>query len=118
MKKGIRPFFLLVLFFALISCRESCKNLPDSFKNYEEAKTMVLSANFEFTDGCDVSESSFITSADYYSCDGSLGYFVVGMNGNKYIHKNMPYEVWKGFKNAESKGKFYNMEIRGRYLLK
>jgi hypothetical protein len=110
--------YLLILFFALSSCGQNCKDLPSSYKNYEEAKTVVLRTNFKFTDDCDVSESSFITSADYYSCDGSTGYFVIGMNDKNYIFQNMPYEVWEGFKNAESKGIFYNREIRGRYQLR
>lgn len=110
--------YIVLLLFTLVSCGQNCKDLPNSYKSYEEAKTIVLGTNFKFTDNCDVSESSFITSADYYSCDGLAGYFIVGMNGKKYIFQNMPYEVWDGFKNAESKGKFYNREIRGRYLLK
>ena len=113
----MKTYFLLLVF-ALSSCGQNCKDISGSYNNYEEAKTIVLGASFKFTDDCNVSESSFITSADYYSCDGLVGYFIIGMNGKKYIFQNMPYEVWDGFKNAESKGKFYNREIRGRYLLK
>lgn len=109
--------YILFLLFVLSSCGQNCKELPSSYKNYEEAKTIVLSTDFKFTDDCDVSESSFITSADYYSCDRLTGYFIVGMNNKKYIFQNMPYEIWEDFKNAESKGKFYNREIRGRYQL-
>lgn len=110
--------YLLLLLFSLVSCGQNCKDLPAYYKNYEEAKTIVLGTNFKFADNCDVSDSSFITSADYYSCDGLAGFFIVGMNGKKYIFQNMPYKIWEGFKNSESKGKFYNREIRGRYLLK
>ena len=72
--------YILFLLFVLSSCGQSCKELPSSYKNYEEAKTIVLSTDFKFTDDCDTSESSFITSADYYSCDRLTGYFIVGMN--------------------------------------
>lgn len=110
--------YLLFLLFALVSCGQNCKELPSSYKNYEEAKTIVLNANFKITDNCDVSESSFITSADYYSCDGLVGYFIVGISGKKYIFQNLPYEIWVGFKYAESKGRYFNKEIKGRFLLK
>jgi KTSC domain len=109
--------YLLLLLFVLSSCGHNCNELPSSYKSYEEAKTIVSSISFKFTDDCDVSESSFITSANYYSCDRLTGYFIVEMNDKKYIFQNMPYEIWEGFKKAESKGKFYNREIRGRYQL-
>ena len=109
--------YLLLLLFVLTSCGQNCKDLPSSNKNYEEAKTIILDTNFKFADNCDVSESSFITTADYYSCDGLTGFFIVGMNGKKYVFENMPFEIWEDFKNAESKGKFYNLKIKGRYKL-
>ena len=37
-----------------------------------------------------------------YSGKGFVGYFIVKMNGKKFISQNMPYEIWEGFKNAES----------------
>ncbi|MDI5886536.1 KTSC domain-containing protein [Flavobacterium yafengii] len=109
--------YILFLLFVLSSCSQNCKELPGSYKNHEEAITIVLSTNFKYTNNCDVSESSFITSADYYSCDNKEGYLIAGINNKKYIYQNMPYEVWEGFKNAESKGKFYNHKIRGSYRL-
>lgn len=109
--------YILFLLFILSSCGQNCKELPSTYKSYEEAKMIVSSVHFKFTDDCNVSESSFITSANYYSCDKLTGYFIVGMNDKKYIFQNMPYEVWESFKKAESKGKFYNREIRGRYHL-
>lgn len=110
--------YLLFLLIIFTSCGQNCKDLPNSYKNYKEAKTIVLSTNFKYTDNYNVSDSSFITSADYYSCDKLTGYLITGMNNKKYIFQNVPYNIWKGFKNAESKGKFYNREIRGRYKLK
>ncbi len=113
----MKPYLLLLLF-SLISCGQDCKNLPGVYKSYEEAKQLVLAAHFKFTDNCDVSESSFITSADYYSCDGLVGYFVVGMNDKKYIFQDMPVGIWRDFKKAESKGRYFNGNIKGRFSLK
>lgn len=110
--------FLLILFLVLNSCGQNCNDLPNSYKNPEEAKTIVLSANFKYTDDCDVSSSSFITSANYYSCNESTGFLIVAMNNKKYIFQNVPFKIWVNFKKADSKSKYYNDEIRGRYKLK
>jgi len=110
--------YLLFLLFSLASCKQDCKDLPTSFKNYEDAKNIVLGSSFKYTDNCDVSESSFITSADYYSCDGLRGYFILGMDGKKYIFQNLPIKKWQNFKDSESKGRYFNCSIKGRYSLK
>jgi len=32
-----------------------------------------------------------------------------------YIFGNVPEEIWEGLKQAPSKGKYYNLYIRGKY---
>lgn len=110
--------YILFLLFILCSCSQNCKELPSSYKNHEEAITIVLTTNFKYTDNCDVSDSSFIRSADYYSCNGLTGYLIMGINNTDYIFQDIPYPVWTQFKNANSKGRFFNMKIKGRYKLK
>lgn len=111
--------YLLLFLLILSSCGQNCNNLPNSYKNYEEAKTIVLNTSFKFTDDCYVYDSSLIESANYYSCDGVTGYLILGIiNDKKYIFQNIPFDVWNDFKNAESKGKFYNAKIKGRFKLR
>lgn len=110
--------YLLLLFFSLISCGQDCKDLHDAYKNPEEAKSIVSSTDFKYTDNCDVSRSSFIASANYYSCDGLIGYLILGIDGRKYIFQNLPIEKWQNFKDSESKGRYFNRVIKGRFLLK
>ena len=38
--------------------------------------------------------------------------------GKDYLFKDMPLDIWKGFKIAESKGEYYNEYIKGNYQLK
>lgn len=114
-----RYFFLVFLVcIILTSCEKNCKELPNSFSNYNQAKTVVLSANFKYTDEADVSDSSWISSAKYFSCDRLMGFFIIKTDNKTYIHKDMPYKVWKNFKKADSKGSFYSKFIRGNYQLK
>ena len=117
--KKIICLFAIVIFISINSCDgNNCKELPKSFNNYDHAKEIVLSSNFKLTDEADVSNSSWITSAKYYSCDGLLGFFIINTGNRTYIHQDMPYEVWEKFKNSSSKGSFYSRNIRGNFRLK
>lgn len=108
----------LIVFVLLISCSENCKELPNSFSSYEQASEMVLTSNYKIEESADVSDSAWITSVLYLSCDGVNGFFVIKTNRKTYIHQNMPYQVWQNFRKAESKGSFYSTKIRGYYQLK
>jgi hypothetical protein len=47
-----------------------------------------------------------------------VGYFTYETkNGKNYIYRNVPMEVWQSFKNADSPGRFYNENIKGRFIL-
>lgn len=117
MKKII--FLVTLLFITITSCNgKKCKELPNSFSNYDQAKESVLSSNFKLTDEADVSGSSWISSAKYYSCDGLLGFLVIKTGNRTYIHQDIPFEVWESFKKADSKGSFYSRNIIGNYRLK
>lgn len=37
-------------------------------------------------------------------------------NGRIYVHHGVPKEVYEQFVNAPSKGQYYNLYIRGKYL--
>jgi hypothetical protein len=114
----MKKIISLLAFFTIISCGQKCDEIPNSFSNYDQATEVVLSSNFKLTDKADVSGSSWITSAKYFSCDGLSGFFIIETSNRTYIHQDMPYEVWENFKNADSKGSFYSRNIRGNYQLK
>jgi KTSC domain len=110
-------FFILIA--GSISCHsQDCNKLPDSFPSYSNAIQRIKSSTFQIKETANTSESSWITSAKYYSCDGQTGYFIYTTNrGYEYIHKGLPLYVWGGFKNASSKGSYYDVNIKGRYRL-
>lgn len=59
-------------------------------------------------------ESSFLRKLVYNEETQEL---IIHFTGNKeYIHENVPVDVWLGFKEAESKGKYYTANIKGRYI--
>ena len=104
---------LILAFLLLFSCKQY-KELPDHFKNYDEAVELVKDKNFEVEETTDTSESNWIYSAIYRGNEDK-GYLILEMKRKEYIFENVPYSVWQDFKDAESKGKFYNRNIKGKY---
>ena len=115
MKKIVLILFILA---SIASEAQDCSKLPESFTSYSQAIQLVKNCTFQLKDVANTSNSSWITSARYYSCDGRSGYFIYTTNrGYEYIHKGVPTYVWEGFKNAPSKGSYYDHNIKGRYRL-
>jgi hypothetical protein len=83
----------------IASCSgDNCKELPISFTNYNQAKEIVLNSTFKVADDADVSNSSWINSAKYFSCDGVSGFFIIATGNRFYIHKDLLQEIWERFK--------------------
>jgi len=106
--------YLFFLLFLLGSCsNNSCKDLPETFLDYETAITQIRNTSFTTSD--EFTNDSWISKAEYYSCDGNSGFCIIEMNSREYIYDNMPIEVWENFKAADSKGRFFNRQIKHRY---
>ena len=117
MKQVILFFFLCLLISNAVKS-QSCKNLPDQFYSYGEAIRSIQGSTFETTDELPHGKSSWIKSANYYSCNGNFGYLVYTADkGKKYVHEKVPIKVWSEFKNAKSSGSYYVNNIKGRYRL-
>lgn len=115
----MKKFILLTcLFGCFISAyAQTCSN-NQSFSSYSEAFDYLNSTRFDCTDTYDATgESSWIGRIEWYSCGCTEGYLVVELQGRSYIHRNVPKRVFIAFTQAESKGRFYDSYIRGRYQL-
>ena len=111
---------ILILFFIslFISCNsQNCNDFQDNFTSHEQALNLIKKTNFTFTDKCNTQKSSWISGAEYYSCDIKKGYILITIKNKTYTHKDLPIDLWEDFKNAESFGKFYNNKIKGKYQL-
>ena len=61
-------------------------------------------------------ESSNINAVGY---DTSFGGLVVEYkNGNKYMYEKVPMEVYENLLKAESKGRFINESVKGKFEYK
>jgi hypothetical protein len=94
-----------------------CEELPSSFYSYEEALERIFKANFRYSDKISITSSSWIRSAAFYSCDGYLGFFIIKTDKQYYIHKDLPIEIWRSFKNSNSYGSYYSHYIKSNYQM-
>jgi hypothetical protein len=115
LKKTLLLYFLVIPLLGY--SQNNCKDLPKTFYSYNEAINKVKTSKFSFVDNVNTSNSSFINSAYYYSCDGMTGYLIISLNNKEYIHSGLPIKIWLSFKNSESLGSFYSKNIRYRYRL-
>lgn len=111
-------YFYLLFFIFLICCTNSeCETLPKTFSSFSIAQEKIESSDFEIKDVADTSSSSWIRNAKFFSCDGNTGYMIYSTDSKDYIHAGLPIEIWQGFKDAPSKGSYYNHNIKGNYRL-
>jgi len=117
MYKAIIFLFCLLSSTFISFAQTNCYKLPSTFKSYNQAITLVKAAKFKIIETANTSKSTWVKSANYYSCDGKTGYLIIMLKSKEYIHSNMPYSIWKGFKNANSIGSYYDKKIRYKYRL-
>lgn len=118
--KSVKKAIVSILFIAIFGiCNgQDCNDLPNSFKSYKSAITQIEGTDFLFTDKLFPTGSTWILSADYYSCDNRIGFFIYSTaKGEEFIHKGVPINIWKEFKSAKSKGLYYDYNIKGKYKL-
>jgi hypothetical protein len=95
----------------------NCADLPRTFSSYEEAMDQVRTRTFVIAEEQNTDESSWVRGAEFYSCDGATGYFILRTDDQDYIHTDVPVAVWQGFKEASSFGSYYTGNIKRRYRL-
>jgi hypothetical protein len=94
--------------------RQQLYKKKKEFNNYWRK---IEKINWSYRDSFSSPYSSFLKGGLYrYHNDGS-NFLLLQMNENLYLFKNVPSRLWKGLKNAASKGQYYNYYIRGRYLI-
>ena len=118
MTRFFKLLFIFLILTITISCGgKDCNSIDGSFDNYKNAIQVIKSSDFKFSDNCNTSKSSWIYDAEYYSCDGNIGYLIIETKSKNYIHSGVPIGMWSEFKNADSFGKYYNRNLKGRFRL-
>ena len=118
----MQKYFTLTIMFFTISLSSSCSGqdcntIKTDFDSYQSALKIIKSSDFNISDNCDTSKSSWIFNAEYFSCDKESGFLLIATKSRTYIHKEVPIETWNEFKRAESFGKYYNRNIKSHFQL-
>jgi hypothetical protein len=111
-------FFLWFLWMSgLYSCRtRDCNSIPETFSSYSEAINRIKNSSFVLTDSIAIENNLLMTSAQFFSCDGMVGYFFYTKDKeNEFFCKGVPIEVWTRFKKASMKDSFYYKNIYDKY---
>lgn len=115
----MRIITILFILIFLLSCNSSsnyCTNPVQQFTSIQEAEDIISESKFTYDYELRTPQSSWVRKAVYKSCDKQTGYLLYFTDkNNSYLHKNVPIEVWEGFKTANSKGNYINDYVKGRY---
>ena len=131
-------FYLLlsIAFLLLYSCRDSkkssihehdiatkdkikidCDEVPELFPDFDSATNLIRNLSWKYSDDVVFNNSSWIKSAEFYSCDKETGYFIMCTENKCYIHDYVELNVWEDFKNSSDPGYYYNHFMRGNYQM-
>lgn len=107
----------LILLFQNCSTK-SCQSLPNTFSSYQDAKQEVRNSSGYNIKQKRSLKSSWLKSAEYYSCDGKNGFLIITTNkGKTFIHSLVPEKIWSNFINSHSYGNYYVKNIKSNYQL-
>ena len=110
MRNKALTFWLLLILFYSCNTRD-CTHIPEEFSSYRGAIKIIKGSSFKIRDSINVN-SIYIKSANYYSCDGEVGFFLYKRtSGSEYFNSKVPIGLWQEFKKSESKDSFYEDKI-------
>lgn len=112
-----RLYLIFVTILLAVACQKDCSEMNSDFQSYNEAVKTIKNTDFHVEEDLSNNNSSWIDNAEYYSCDNNFGYMILYTDGDEYFYQNMPSNVWREFQKADSKGRFYNRHIKGKYQL-
>jgi hypothetical protein len=109
----LKSTVLLIFAFASPSACKSTKTPQNPiFENYQSAEAWIKQNHNAETIA---PNSSLIKKIEYYPAELS-GYLIIYLHRGKtptLLYQNINRKLWDNFKNAASKGKFYNEKILG-----
>jgi hypothetical protein len=86
------------------------------YPTYQQAVSEIRNGDYDYSDSKNMASSSWVKSAEFYSCDAATGCLIMSTKINRdYIHFGVPIDEWKSFKSASSYGSYYNQNLKGRY---
>jgi hypothetical protein len=98
---------------------QPCPIQNSFYPSYQKAVSEIRNGVYEYSDSQDMSSSSWVSAAEFYSCDEVHGSLIMTTKANRdYINFGVPIDVWKSFKSAASYGSYYSQNLKGKYSLR
>ena len=95
MKKIKLLLIVGILGLSFNSCNsQECESIPNKFDSYQIASKLINSSEFNLSEECNTSKSSWIKKAEFYSCDLNVGFLLIKTSKKTYIHSNVPLKIW------------------------
>ena len=92
-------------------------NIVEIIEGEDEKTSLKAASSIETITFVDTPESTCFSQIGY-DYDHGLLYVTFRSSGASYVYSEVPNEVWKSLLNAESKGSYYNKEIKGQFPCK
>lgn len=115
-----RLTLMIALIFAglyLNAQEDNCVLMFENLGSEKEAIATIENSTFTFSESIRPGTESWMTSANFYSCDHEAGFLIVKCEKKTYIHQEVPTAVWQALKDAKSTGGYYNFYIKNKYKL-
>jgi len=115
MNRSLKSFIILLLIAVFLNACKSTETSTEApktntFSDYLSAETWIKQNHQAETITPD---SSLFKKLEYYPTENT-GYLICYLkreNATTILYQNISHDLWNNFKNAESKGKFYNEKI-------
>lgn len=101
----------------LNAMEDNCTQISNNWKTEKEAISRIETTTFKTSESVRPDETSWMTSAHFYSCDDEFGYLIIKSNKKTFIHQDVPKSVWIALRDARSNGGFYNFYIKNKFKL-
>ena len=117
MKRLLLIIALIFVGLYLNAQEDNCNQISGNWKSEKDAIAGVENTSFKTSDSVKPDESSWMSSAHFYSCDDELGYLIIKSDKKTFIHQDVPKAIWVALKDARSIGGYYNFYIKNKYKL-
>ena len=110
-------YFLIVLFLSnyMQVFSQDCSIEYSKFQTYDQIRSFIK-ANYKCISPLQIS-SNWIKDINYCKCDYGNGFLILETKNKFYVHRPIPYPLWKQFKSSESLGTFYTNHIKGKFRI-
>ena len=117
MKRLTLMLALIFIGLYLNAMEDNCAEISTNWKSEKEAISTIENTPFTVSESIRPDESSWMTSAHFYSCDDEHGYLIIKSSKKTFIHQSVPMNVWIALRDARSKGGYYNFYIKNKFKL-